>query len=81
MREHIEGHLRVCYLSYTILTLLDYHLKKFDISAIEFLEKLKNGYMIYLKDAKSNFSWETPVLLEKKLYRILNYLNVVYKKG
>jgi len=47
------------------LLYFDYHLKKFDIPAIEFLEKLKNGYMIYLKDAKSNFSWQTPLLLKK----------------
>jgi transposase len=81
LKEHIEGHLRVCYLSYAILALFDYYLKKFDISALEFLEKLKGGYKIYLKDAKSNFSWETTVVLERKLYKILNYLNVVYKKG
>jgi len=75
-REHIEGHLRVCYLSYAILTLLEYHLRKgrFDLSATQLLEKLKKGYKIYLNDAKTGFSWQTTVLLEKRLYKILDYL-------
>ncbi len=65
LREHIEGHVRVCYLSYAILSLLEYHLRKFDLSALELLEKLKRGYKIYLKDSKSGFSWDTTVVLEK----------------
>lgn len=78
-KEHIEGHVRVCYLSYAILSLLEYYLKKFDISALELFEKLRMGYKVYLKDRKSGFSWETTVILEKKLYKILDYLGVVYK--
>lgn len=82
-KEHIEGHLRVCYLSYALLSLLEYYLKKkkIDLSAPELLEKLKRGYKIYLKDRKSGFSWQTMVLLEKKLYKFLDYLDVVYKNG
>jgi len=81
LKEHIEGHVKVCYLSYALLSLLEYHLKNFDLSALELLEKLKRGYKVYLKDAKTDFSWETTVVLEKKLYKILNYLDLVYKKG
>jgi len=82
-KEYIEGHLRVCYLSYAILSLLEYYLnkKKFGFSALELLEKLKKGYKIYLKDIKSGFSWQTTVLLEKKLYKFFDYLDVVYKNG
>ena len=80
-KEHIEGHLRICYLSYAILSLLEYYLnkKKIGYSAIEVLEKLKSGYKIYLEDKKTNYSWQTTVLLEKKLYKLFDYLNVVYK--
>lgn len=82
-KDHIEGHMRICYLAYAILSLLEYYLskKKIDLSAPELLEKLKRGYKVYLKDEKTNFSWHTTVLLEKKLYNILDYLDVVYKKG
>jgi len=80
-KEHIEGHIRVCYVAYAILSLLEYYLAKgrFELSALELLEKLKRGYRIYLKDSKSNFSWTTTVLLEKELYKLLDYLGVVYK--
>ena len=35
---------------------------------------LDKGYKIYLKDIKSGFSWQTTVLLEKKLYKFFDYL-------
>ncbi len=81
LRSHVEGHLRVCYLSYAILSFLDYFLKKhrIEMSVEELLEQLKRGYKVYLKDRKSNFSWATTVLLKKDLYKILDALNVVYK--
>jgi len=65
------------------LSLLEYYLnkKEFGFSALELLEKLKRGYKIYLKDIKSGFSWQTTVLLEKKLYKFFDYLDVVYKNG
>ena len=59
-------------------------LTKFEVlsfSALELLEKLKKGYKIYLKDIKSGFSCQTTVLLEKKLYKFFDYLDVVYKNG
>lgn len=73
-REHIEGHVRVCYLAYAILSYLDYHLRNADYSAIEFLEKLRRGYRVHLKDRKSGFSWKSDVLLEKKLYKLFDSL-------
>jgi hypothetical protein len=74
-KEHIEGHIRICYLAYAILSFLEYFVKKFDLSAMEFLEKLKRGYRVYLKDLKSGFRWQTDVHLEKRLQRIIDSLN------
>jgi hypothetical protein len=73
-KEHIEGHVRVCYLAYAILTFLEYHLRDSEYSAIEFLEKLRRGYRVYLKDRKSGHSWQTDVLLERKLYKYFDSL-------
>ncbi len=75
-REQIEGHVRVCYLAYAILAMLEYYLKKkkVDLSAVELLEKLRRGYKVYLHDERKDFSWQTTVLLEKKLYKILDCL-------
>ena len=73
-REHIEGHVRVCYLAYAILSFLEYHLKESGYSAIEFLEKLRRGYRVHQKDRKFGYSWKTDVLLEKKLYKLSDSL-------
>lgn len=73
-KEHIEGHVRVCYLAYAILAYLDYHLRTSEYSATEFLEKLRRGYRVHLKDRKSGHCWETDVLLEKKLYKYFDSL-------
>jgi transposase len=74
-KEHIEGHLRICYLAYAILSFLEYFVKKFDLTATEFLEKLKRGYRVYLKDLKSDYMWQTDVHLEKRLQRIIDSLS------
>jgi transposase len=73
-KEHIEGHVRVCYLAYAVLTFLEYHLRDNEYSAIEFLEKLRRGYRVHLKDRKSGHRWKTDVLLEKKLYKYFDSL-------
>jgi len=56
-KEHIEGHLRVCYLSYAVLFLLKYYLnkKKFGFSALELLEKLKKDIKFTLKTQNQAF--------------------------
>ncbi|MDH7514184.1 MAG: transposase [Clostridiales bacterium] len=73
-KEHIEGHVRVCYLAYAILSALEYHLRKSEYSAVAFLEKLRRGYRVHLKDRKSGHRWNTDVLLEKKLYKYFDSL-------
>jgi len=73
-KEHIEGHVRVCYLAYAILSSLEYHLRKSEYSAVEFLGKLRKGYRVHLKDRKSGHRWKTDVLLEKKLYKYFDSL-------
>lgn len=74
-KEHIEGHLRICYLTYAILSFLDYFAKKYELSALELLYKLKHGYRIHLKDIKTGFTWQSDVLLEKRLQKILDSLD------
>ena len=74
-KEHIEGHLRICYLAYAILSLLDYFSQKYELSAIELLEKLKRGYKVYLRDLRTGFTWQSDVLLEKRLQKFFDSIN------
>jgi transposase len=61
LKSHVNGHVRVCYISYAILTMIGYKIKDLGISPQEALEKLKTGYRVHLKDHESDFSWTTTV--------------------
>ena len=79
LTNHIEGHLKICYFAYAILSLMNYRLRKLNISAIEALDSLKQGYRVCLNDEESNFEWSLYVPLEPKQKRILKKLKVMYK--
>lgn len=78
-KEQVEGHVRVCYIAYAVLSLLDYHCKRLGYSVLDVLDKLKTGYKVYLRDRSSDQTWETSVVLEKKLLDLLKELGVIYK--
>jgi len=79
LSSHVEGHIKICYLAYAILSLMNYKLKQLDISAVEALESLKYGYKVTLKDLTSNHEWSTHVPLEPKQKKILKKLGVMPK--
>lgn len=79
LKEHVEGHIRICYMAYAILSFMNYRLKEIDISAIEALNSLKMGYRVKLFDETNNFHWNLLVPLEPKQKDILKCLGVVYK--
>jgi len=80
LSNHITGHIKICYLAYAILSLMNYRLKKINISGVEALESLKYGYKVTLKDLTSNHEWSTHIPLEPKQKKVLEKLGVVYKK-
>jgi transposase len=79
LENHVEGHIKICYLAYAILSLMNFKLKKLKISAVEALDSLKFGYKVNLKDSSSGFEWGIYVPLEPKQKKILKELGVVYK--
>jgi transposase len=80
LNNHIEGHIKICYLAYAILSLMNFKLKKLKISAVEALNSLKHGYKVDLKDNSSGFEWSIHVPLEPRQKRVLEKLGVVIKK-
>lgn len=80
LENHVEGHIKICYLAYAILALLNFKLKKLKISAIDALDSLKFGYKVNLKDSSSGFEWGIYVPLEPKQKKILKALGVVIRK-
>lgn len=79
LKSHVNGHVRICYLSYTILSMLAYRIKDLEISPEKALEKLKTCYLVHLNDKESNFSWSSMVTLEAIQDKILRGVGVVYK--
>ena len=79
LSNHVEGHIKICYLAYAILSLMNFKLKKLGISAVEALESLRYGYKVTLKDSTSNHEWSIHVPLEPKQKQILKKLNVMPK--
>lgn len=80
LKDHVEGHIKICYMAYAILSLMNYKLKEKKISIIDALESLKHGYKVKLKDSKTKFEWDLVVPLNPKQKEILKALGVVIKK-
>jgi transposase len=79
LKEHVKGHVRICYLAYAILALLQYKIRRLDISAPRALELLKDGYKIRLEDKKSRYTWDLTVDLQPQQRKILDAIGVVTK--
>jgi transposase len=79
LKEHVKGHVRVCYLAYAILSLLNCRVKKINLSASKALESLQDGYKIKLEDKKSGHKWDLTVDLMPKQKKILEAIGVVSK--
>ncbi len=79
LKDHVESHIKICYLAYAILSFMNYKLRKLEISSVDALNSLKHGYKVKLRSEKDNSEWDLYVPLEPKQKKILQALNVVYK--
>ena len=78
LKEHVIAHIRICYLSYSILSLLSYYLKDLNISAVKALKELKNSYIVNLKTDNGDYC-SYRIVLKNVHKKILDRLGVVYK--
>lgn len=74
--SHVYAHIKICYLAYAILTMLQFKIAKTGISGPDALDILGRGYRIQLKDQESGLEWSAEVELSKKQEEIRN---LVYK--
>lgn len=73
--NRVTAHVFICYLSYLLMSMLQYRLKKAGISAAEALIELDSMYKVYLRDAKKGFRISRIVTLSKKQEIILRQIN------
>ncbi len=71
--ERVKTHIFICYLSYLLLSILDYKLKKKNVrvSSVEALNQLETMYKIYLKDSRNGNEFIKTVMLTKPQEQIL----------
>lgn len=82
LKENVIGHVRICYLAYAILALMNYKLRRLKVSSVDVLESFKQGYKVNLYDKEHDFSWDLTVPLEpeqEKILRALSFRSVVNK--
>lgn len=71
LKENIKSHIKICYMSYAILSFLGYKTRKI-MSAVEALDRLKHGYRATITDKKNNHQWQLSVPLKPKQQKILD---------
>ena len=69
--NRVTAHVFICYLSYLLLSLLQYRIGKLEISAEEALVELESMYKVYLRDERKGFQVSRTVTMNKKQAAIL----------
>lgn len=80
LQDHVEAHVRICYLAYAILAYMNFKLAKTKISAVRALSSLRHGYRVQLGVDGSADAWSVIVQLEPHQKNVLKALGVVVKK-
>lgn len=73
--DRVSAHVKICYISYCILSLMKYKLRKIGISPVDAIEDLSTAYKVYLEDTKTNFKWEKVVTLKKSQEKIIRAID------
>lgn len=73
LKDHIESHVKICYLAYAILSYMNYKLSP-EFGILTTLEELKYGYKVKLYDQINNHEWDLIVPLKPKQKKMLKLL-------
>lgn len=75
LTNKVKAHIFICYLSYLLLSILDYKLRKTDMSAINTLELMESMYKVSITDPKTKNKFVKTVTLSKQQEKILKAIN------
>ena len=78
--NRVIAHIFICYLSYLLLSIMKYKLKKISMSPITAIEHLRNLYSIYIKDLNNNFLLTKCVTPNKSQVQIIKQINPLLLK-
>jgi transposase len=69
--NRVIAHVFICYLSYLLLSILKFRLKKINLSPVKALRELDTLYKVYMNDPKKGFEVSRVVALSKMQEKIL----------
>jgi len=70
----IKAHIKICYLSLCILSLIKYRCRKIDVAPIDIINELQTAYKVNLKHTKTKQSYSKVVTLSNTQRNILKAL-------
>jgi len=73
--NRVEAHVKICYFSYAILSVMKHYLKKINITPATALTHLNSFYKIYMRDKNKGLKFEKFVVLKKIQKDILNSID------
>jgi transposase len=73
--KRVNAHIKICYLSMCILSLIKFKCKKLDVSPAEILTELQSVYKVNLKHSKTKQAFSKVVTLSNRQKNILKALN------
>ena len=73
--DRVLAHVMICYLSYTLLSVLKQYLKKLNLSPEKALQHLDSMYKVYMQDTNKKFKISRIVTLSKIQKDILSAIN------
>ncbi len=73
--NRVIAHVFICYLSYLLLALLKFRIKKINLSPVEALIELDSLYKVYLRDKQKGFKFSRLVVLTKQQEKILKTID------
>ena len=73
--NRVISHIFICYLSYLLLSLLKFSLKKINMSPVVALRELSSLYKVYMKDSRKEFQLSKTVALTKIQEKILRTID------
>jgi len=79
--NRVTAHVFICYLSYLLLSLLKFRLRKLAISPQEALRELDTMYRVYLRDSRKGFKVSRVVTLTKQQEKILRAISPTLLKS
>ena len=78
--NRVEAHVKICYFSYAILSVMRHYLKKINITPATALTHLSSFYKIYMRDKNKGLKFEKFVILKKIQKDILKSIDPMLLK-